>query len=131
MELEGTKRLSFSAGAGWLSCADMAEAKPFPPAEGLGSFCAEVERPHVEPRAERHRSPAEAGRGARPPKPQRQAALLSRKAASLPSLQAIGAHTTKLLEANFVNVHCHGDKIDQLKEHMVLYSFELSLEGVD
>lgn len=28
-------------------------------------------------------------------------------------------------------MHCHGDSIDQLKDHMVLYSFELSLEGVD
>lgn len=28
-------------------------------------------------------------------------------------------------------LHCHGDSMDQLKEHMVLYSFELSLEGVD
>lgn len=28
-------------------------------------------------------------------------------------------------------MHCHGDSIDQLKDHMVLYSFKLSLEGVD
>lgn len=52
-------------------------------------------------------------------------------AAPRPAPRAARAHATELWGANFVNVHCHGDSIDQLKEHMVLYSFELSLEGVD
>lgn len=38
MELEGTKCLSFSAGAGWLSCADMAEAKPISTSWRAGQF---------------------------------------------------------------------------------------------